>query len=123
MAKSIAKSCPLCLSVNDPVDMLPVMMAHSTPPQSAPMFLCRLCVIEIMKEAVASDLIDPLEVFPDAPTRSSADSPADSSPADSAPTDPVVLQDQRPQDDSPVDRLEPEVPAGGADGERAAEKG
>ena len=113
MAKSIAKSCPLCLSVNDPADMLDVMMPHSTPPQSAPMYLCRLCVLEVMKAAFRSDLIDPREVFPDAPVSSSTDRPADSGPAPDPAVAAVVLQDQRAEDNLTVDRREPEVPAGG----------
>lgn len=63
MAKSIAKSCPLCLTVNDPVDMLPVTMKHSTPPQTAPLYLCRLCLIQIMKSTLQTDLVDPSEVL------------------------------------------------------------
>ena len=123
MAKSIAKSCPLCLSVNDPADMLPVTMEHSTPPQSAPMYLCRLCVLEIVKCAMGSELIDPREVFPDVTIGSSTDRPADSGSAPDPAVAAVVLQDQRHQDDPPVDRREPEVPASGADGEPAPEKG
>lgn len=75
MAKSIAKSCPLCLSVNDPVDMLPVTMEHSTPPQTAPLYLCRLCVIQIMKATLQTDVVDPREVFGDVP--GDANSPAE----------------------------------------------
>ena len=123
MAKSIAKSCPLCLSVNDPADMLPVTMEHSTPPQSAPMYLCRLCVLEIVKCAMRSELIDPGEVFPDAPISSSTDRPADSGSAPDPAVAAVVLQDKRHPDDPPVDRLEPEVPAGSTYGERAPSKG
>src|SRR5882757_9348730 len=73
MAKSIAMSCPTCLSVNDPVDMLAVTMPHSTPPQSAPMYLCRRCVIEIMKSTLQSDVIDPREVFGDVEVRDPTD--------------------------------------------------
>jgi hypothetical protein len=63
MAAAIGKTCPLCLTVNDPADMLPVTMPHSIPPQSAPLFLCRLCTLEIMKAAFSSELIDPSEVL------------------------------------------------------------
>src|ERR1700720_3357166 len=112
MAKSVAMSCPLCLSVNDPVDMLAVTMAHSSPPQSAPLHLCRRCTIEIMKSAMASELIDPGEVFPDAPASGSNDRAADSGPADSAPIDSLVLPGERPGEATDLDRLEPEVPAG-----------
>jgi hypothetical protein len=49
--------------------MLDVAMEHSTRPQSAPLYLCRRCVLAIMKRAVASDMIDPSEVFADAQTR------------------------------------------------------
>jgi len=115
MPKSIAKSCPLCLSVNDPSDMLPVMMAHSTPPQSAPMYLCRLCVIQIMKSTLESDVVDPREVFGDDAASSSTDRAADSGPASDPAVAAVVLQDQRHGEATPIDGLESEVPAGGAD--------
>jgi len=114
MPKSVAMSCPLCLSVNDPADMLAVTMPHSSPPQTAPLHLCKRCTLEIMMAAVASELIDPREVFGDAPTSGSTDRAADSGVASDPAVAAVVLQDQRHQDDSPVDRREPEVPAGGA---------
>ena len=124
MAKSIAKSCPLCLSVNDPVDMLAVTMPHSTPPQSAPLYLCRLCVLDIMKAAIGSELIDPAEVFPNATARDDSDREIQV----------VALMLLRPvilwylgiselTDDPPVDRREPEMPAGGAGDAKEPEEG
>jgi hypothetical protein len=113
VAKSIAMSCPLCLSVNDPVDMLAVTMLHSTPPQSAPLYLCRLCVLEVMKAGIQSDLIDPSEVFPDAAAGANpARNPGDNPPADSA-ADSLVLQDSADGERPGEHRPEPEVSAGG----------
>ena len=102
MPKSIAKSCPLCLSVNDPADMLPVMMAHSTPPQSAPMYLCRLCVIQIMKSTLESDVVDPGEVFELTqeefrPRAAPGDAPTAAAEADPAVTDAVEREGKEPE--------------------------
>ncbi|SRR5216684_1398576 len=116
MAKSIAMSCPLCLSVEDPGDMLPVTMAHSTPPQSRPLYLCRRCVLEIMKCAMASEIIDPREVFGDDPVgASNAPGPGDDpAPAETAP---ALVAENEPGAEAPVvDRLESEMPAGGPGG-------
>lgn len=112
MPKSIAKSCPLCLSVNDPVDMLPVVMEHSTPPQSAPLFLCRRCVLEVMKAAIGSEIIDPAEVFPNASAGAdSAPDPGVNSSADPA-VAALVPEDQPSGEDVGEHRRESEVPAG-----------
>src|SRR5258708_5491611 len=116
MAKSIAMSCAVCLSVEDRGDMLPVTMAHSTPPQSRPLYLCRRCVIEIMKSALQSEIIDPREVFGDDPV-GAANAPGpggDPPPAEAAPA--LVSEAQPGAQDSVVDRLESEVPAGGSGG-------
>ena len=122
MAKSIATSCPLCLCVNDPLDMLPVAISHSTPPQTEPLHLCRRCVLEIVKCAMASELIDPQEVFPNvansAPAAPDAGSGAPSPEADR----PVVLQGEPGAEGPAVDRLESEVPAGGGKAESADEQ-
>lgn len=115
MAKSIAMSCPTCLSVNDPVDMLAVTMPHSTPPQSAPMYLCRLCVLAIMKAAIGSELIDPAEVFQNAPAGTPTDrAPDPVSPGDEA-APALVLKGEPGAEPPALDRLESEVPAGGED--------
>jgi hypothetical protein len=113
VAKTVAKSCPLCLSVNDPDDMLPVTMPHSTPPQSAPMYLCRRCVLEVIKSAIASDLIDPSEVFPHAPSGDNPDRGGGDAPDPAAAAAPLVSGDQPGADGSALDRPEPQVPAGG----------
>jgi len=63
MPKSIAVTCQVCLSVNDPADVLAVKVEHATIPQPDPIRLCRLCTLAIMKSAIASELIDPSEVF------------------------------------------------------------
>ena len=63
MAKDIDLSCPLCLNVYDPDDMLAVEIPHARFPQSEPAKFCRSCVIVFMKSAAASDLVDPREVF------------------------------------------------------------
>lgn len=123
MAKSIAKSCPLCLSVNDPDDMLPVTMAHSTPPQTAPLFLCRLCLIQIMKSTLQSDVVDPREVFGDAEPGNQSDRGGGGDPASAEGADPVVLQGESAPGAPALDRPEPQVPAGGKNRKRAPEKG
>lgn len=123
MPKSIAKSCPLCLSVNDPVDMLDVVMEHSTPPQTAPLFLCRRCVIAIVKRAIGSDLIDPAEVFPNAAAAVESPGAPDRAALAAEATSALVPEDQRHPDDSAVDRREPEVPAGGEGGDVPEPKG
>src|SRR5208337_1643860 len=110
MPKSIAKSCPLCLSVNDPVDMLGVTMPHSTPPQSAPLFLCRLCVLEIMKSAFQSDLIDPQEVLGDVKAGDLPDSGTGGAHPGDAGVSPVVPENQSGAGDSALDRQPVEVP-------------
>ena|SRR5882724_1703661 len=115
MTKSMAMSCPTCLSVNDPVDMLAVTMPHSTPPQTAPMYLCRRCVLEIMKAAIGSELIDPAEVFQNAPAGTSTDrAPDPVSPGDEA-ASALVPEDQPGAGGLALDRLESQVPAGGED--------
>src|SRR5208337_639761 len=121
MPKSIAKSCPLCLSVNDPADMLGVTMPHSTPPQSAPLFLCRLCVLEIMKSAFQSDLIDPQEVLGDVKARDLPDSGAGGAHPGDAGVPALVPEDQPGDRDSALDRREPEDSVGRS-GEPDAEK-
>jgi hypothetical protein len=123
MPKSIAKSCPLCLSVNDPDDMLAVTMPHSTPPQSAPMYLCRRCVLEVMKAGVSSELIDPSEVFPDAQPGAVSDRGGGDAPAAAPAAGPLVSGDDPYSGDSTVDRREPEVSAGGAADPSSDEKG
>src|SRR5208337_150325 len=123
MPKSIAKSCPLCLSVNDPVDMLGVTMPHSTPPQSAPLFLCRLCVLEIMKSAFQSDLIDPQEVLGDVKAGDLPDSGTGGADPGDAGVSALVPENQSGAGDTAVDRREPEVPAGGSTTPRTDEKG
>src|SRR5271157_1341958 len=123
MPKSIAKSCPLCLSVNDPADMLGVTMPHSTPPQSAPLFLCRLCVLEIMRSAFQSDLIDPQEVLGGVKAGDLPDSGAGGADPGDAGVSPVVPENQPGAGDSALDRREPEVPTGGAGDRRAEGKG
>jgi hypothetical protein len=112
MAKNFGMSCPLCLSVNDPVDMLAVTMEHSTPPQSAPLHLCRRCTLEIMKAAMVSDLIDPREVFGDASIRDSTDRAAAPDLDPHSPASALVLPSESDSQDSEIDRLEPKVPAG-----------
>lgn len=115
MPKDIGLSCPLCLNVDDPAGMLAIEIPHARFPQSVPTGLCRLCVLAIMKSAVASDLIDPREVFGDVAASSPTDRAPDSDPASDPAVAAVVLQDQRPGEAAPVDRPEPEVPAGGED--------
>src|SRR5208337_1023763 len=112
MPKSIAKSCPLCLSVNDPVDMLGVTMPHSTPPQSAPLCLCRLCVLEIMKSAFQSDLIDPQEVLGDVKAGDLSDSGAGGADPGDAGVSALVPENQSGAGDPAVDRPELAPPAG-----------
>ena len=123
MPKSIAKSCPLCLSVNDPVDMLPVTMEHSTPPQTAPLYLCRLCVIQIMKSTLQSDVVDPREVFGDVEPGIDSDRHGGRDPAGAEAAPALVPEGESGPGAPAVDRPEPEVSAGGEDGERAPEKG
>jgi hypothetical protein len=60
-------SCPLCLVANDPADMLGVVIAHAVPVPDALIGLCKRCVLAIVKAAMATELISPLEVFGDLP--------------------------------------------------------
>lgn len=53
MAKDLGLSCPLCLDVNDPEDMLPVKIGHKHPPSIVEIHLCADCfqaVIRAVKE-------------------------------------------------------------------------
>lgn len=53
MAKDLGLSCPLCLDVNDPADMLPVKIGHKHPPSIVEIHLCADCfqaVIRAVKE-------------------------------------------------------------------------
>ena len=58
-------SCPLCLTANDPADMLGVVISHSVPVADALIGLCRRCVLLIVKVAVRGEFITPEEVFGD----------------------------------------------------------
>jgi hypothetical protein len=123
MPKSIALSCPLCLTVNDPDDLLEVVIPHSAFPGSAPPRLCRLCVIEIMKAAFASDLISPEEVLPGAANLID-DAPGGAGPAAAPAADPALVSENQPGAEAAgVDRREPEVPAGGPGEPPADEEG
>jgi hypothetical protein len=57
----------LCLVANDPADMLGVVIAHAVPVPDALIGLCKLCVLAIVKTAMATELISPAEVFGDLP--------------------------------------------------------
>ena len=76
MGKDTGLSCPLCLNVDDPEGMLAVAIPHSRFPQPVPARFCTRCVLEVMKAAFSSELIDPVEVLASvtsetpAPTRS-----------------------------------------------------
>ena len=57
MAKDLGLSCPLCLDVNDPDDMLPVKIGHKHPPSIVEIHLCADCfqaVIRAVKEQLDS---------------------------------------------------------------------
>ena len=115
MAKSIGLSYPLCLGVNDPADMLAVEIPHARFPQDDPARFCRLCVLAIMRSAVASELINAWEVFGD---DAASDNPSDggaATPLGAEASPPVVPEDQPGAGPPAVDRREPEVPAGGED--------
>ena len=58
-------SCPLCLTANDPADMLGVAISHSVPVADALIGLCRRCVLAIVKSAMAAEFITPEEIFGD----------------------------------------------------------
>ena len=123
MAKDIGLSCPLCLNVFDPDDMLAVEIPHARFPQPEPAKFCRICVREFMKAAVRSDLVDPREVFGDVEPGIDSDrhGGGDHPGAEAAPA--LVPEDSPGAEAPAVDRPEPEVSAGGEDGERAPEKG
>ena len=115
MPKDIGLSCVLCLNVDDPAGMLPVEIPHARFPQPAPTMLCRKCTLAIMKSAVASDLIDPSEVFPNAPAGDYPDRGPGDAPAPASASADLVPENQ-PDGGAPrVDGPEPEMPAGGAD--------
>lgn len=63
MPRDIAVSCQVCLSVVDPVDIVPVDVLSPLGPATIRFRPCRLCVVSIIKAGIASDLIDPSEVF------------------------------------------------------------
>lgn len=96
MAKNSGQSCPLCLDVYDPADMLVVVIPHARIRQDPPAQFCRRCVVAFMQSAAASDLIDPSEVFGSSP-EPTASSPQEQSPtaegaagkAAAAPTSPL----------------------------------
>lgn len=108
-----ALSCPLCLTANDPADMLGVVIMHAIPAAKEPIGLCKRCVLVIVKFAMAAEFISVEEVFPDAPAN--LDSPGDpgSDPAPAPASDSLVPAIQPDGEGAGEHRPEPEVPAGG----------
>ena len=123
MPKSVGLSCPLCLSVNDPVDMLDIEIHQDPGGASWIARLCRGCVIAIVQRAIGSELIDPAEVFPNAAAAVESPGAPDRAALAAEATSALVPEDQRHPDDSAVDRREPEVPAGGEGGDVPEPKG
>ena len=123
MANDTGLSCPLCLNVYDPDDMLAVAVPHARFPQSEPAKFCRPCVIVFMNSAVMSDLVDPREVFGDAQPSNNLDLVGGDSVASAEAMSPVVPEGESGPGAPALDRPEPEVPGGGEDGEPAPEKG
>jgi hypothetical protein len=123
MSDVLIVSCRLCLEPDELPSMVTVDRLLKNPPRIVSATICLVCARLIVQRL---ELLDTGRIqeenFDDA-----ASSPTDrrgGGDPDPAPTaDPLVLRVNEHQKDAGVDRPEPEVPAGGADGEPAPEKG
>lgn len=90
MAKDLGLSCPLCLDVNDPEDMLPVKIGHKHPPSIVEIHLCADCFQAVIR-AVKEQLDYQGEVSSDATPDDGLPDAGGERPDDGG--DPIVLVD------------------------------
>lgn len=114
MAQTQGIACLQCLVVNDPVDMLDVVIDHHAVANPNVFRICRRCAISVIRAAAKSELIGLEEVFPGVDLSAGNSSRADSaSPAPAA--IPALVPGAQQDSEGPGEhRREPELPAGSA---------
>lgn len=114
MAQTQGIACLQCLVVNDPADMIDVVIDHHAVANPNVFRICRRCAISVIKAAAKSDQIGLEEVFPGVDLGAGNSSRADSaSPA--AEAAPALVSGAQPDSEGVGEyRREPELPAGGA---------
>ena len=111
MAQTQGIACLQCIVVNDPADMLDVVIDHHAVANPSVFRICRRCAIAVIRAAAKSELIGLEEVFPgvDLSAGNSRDS-APIAPAPEAP--PALVPEGQPDSEGPREhRREPELPA------------
>ena len=100
MAKDLGLSCPLCLDVNDPADMLPVKIGHKHPPSLVEIHLCADCFQAVIR-AVKEQLDNQGEVSSDDSSSGGLSDNSGGRPDDGG--DPIVLVDAAAEAAAQVD--------------------
>lgn len=113
MAKAGGMTCLNCLIVNDPVDMIDVVIDHHAVQNPNVFRVCRRCAIAVIKAAAKSESIGLEEVFPGVAISAGNPGPADSSAAAPEATGALVSGNQPGGEGPGEHRREPELPAGG----------
>lgn len=120
MSDVLIVSCRLCLEPDELPSMVTIDRLLSNPPRTVSATVCRTCARMISETLDAVYLLGVQEAKNNAPDGSHSSSGAADDPAPAPTADPVVLPRKRRREAADLGRPEPEVPAGGADRERAS---
>jgi hypothetical protein len=123
MSDVLIVSCRLCLQPDELTSMVTIDRLLSNPPRTVTVSVCRPCAREIAGMMIVIDYEEGREVTNNAPDGSHSSRGTADDPAPAPTVAAVVPENKRRREAADLDRPEPEVPAGGADGERASEKG
>lgn len=123
MSDVLIVSCRLCLEPDELPSMVTIDRLLSNPPRTVSATICRACAREIASKFASVDSDGTQEVRDDSPDGSHSSRSAAYDPASYSTIGALVSEGERRGETADLDRPEPEVPAGGADGERAPEKG